>query len=291
MKSNAILNGFIVVLTVSLVIWPLFGGFRLSDETAKWHLAAAANSVRSDPAASDASLEKARQSSKDVEQLIDYWLVVIEKAFESDPESLPNLLAKAVSKNERWFSPLAIETAIRLEEKKEYFLAIETIERTASQAYRDEPVIRNMLAYWRSLADIELEDALEDINIAMESIPENPTPMMLLQAIAYRDTRGWVLHKLGRNEEAIEDANYAVEKRMGLDNSGLAGVINRTLTQLGVEEPPPSEDQKASESDFSLGVLRYHRAKILQALERMEEANKDFDWLKKHNLPIDDSLR
>ena len=290
MKSSAILNGIIVFVTVGLVVGPFFRGFRFSEEVAKWHLAAAANAAETDPEAADASLEKARAASPKVEELIDYWIVVIERALKDDQEALPNLLAKAVSKNSKWFG-LAVSTAIQLEMDQKFFLAIETIERSASESIRSNPSVRNMLAYWRSLGDFELEKALADVNIALESVPENPTPIKLLDAIAYRDTRGWVLHKLGRNEEALEDANFAVEERIGLDNNGIAGWINKTAENLGLEEPATDNTAPASDTEYNLGVLRYHRAKILEALERMDEANKDFDWLKKHNLPIDDSLR
>ena len=41
---------------------------------------------------------------------------------------------------------------------------------------------------------------------------------------------------------------------------------------------------------WSRGVLRYHRAKILEKLGRIDEANDDWKWLDEHHLPPDDRL-
>ncbi len=48
--------------------------------------------------------------------------------------------------------------------------------------------------------------------------------------------------------------------------------------------------ETADLSIWTRGVMRYHRAKILEKLGRSEEAKADWDWLKEQNLPPDDRL-
>jgi hypothetical protein len=41
---------------------------------------------------------------------------------------------------------------------------------------------------------------------------------------------------------------------------------------------------------WSRGVLRYHRAMILEKLGRTDEANSDWKWIEEKRLPPDDRL-
>ena len=60
----------------------------------------------------------------------------------------------------------------------------------------------NQLAYYRALAGIELDEALADVDRAIEL--EGPNPLIL-------DTKAWVLHELGRNLEALSFSNEAIK--------------------------------------------------------------------------------
>jgi hypothetical protein len=42
---------------------------------------------------------------------------------------------------------------------------------------------------------------------------------------------------------------------------------------------------------WSLGVLHFHRAKILESLGRDKEAQQDWDWLTENQLPLDYAWR
>ncbi|MFN9718520.1 MAG: tetratricopeptide repeat protein [Planctomycetota bacterium] len=63
-----------------------------------------------------------------------------------------------------------------------------------------DPGINNDLGYLYADQGKKLEQALQMIQIAVAAVPTNP---------AYLDSLGWVLHKLGRNEEALEQIRKA----------------------------------------------------------------------------------
>ena len=72
---------------------------------------------------------------------------------------------------------------------------IDKLFRDALAAFSDDPEILNFVAYLWSERGINLKNALRYINIVLEQEPNNP---------AYLDTKGWVLHKSGRNFEALQ---------------------------------------------------------------------------------------
>ncbi|HHL71263.1 MAG TPA: tetratricopeptide repeat protein, partial [Bacteroidetes bacterium] len=63
----------------------------------------------------------------------------------------------------------------------------------ALQLKPDNPVIQNNYSYSLAVRGVQLERALELVNAALEKDPENG---------AFLDTKGWILYKLGRQQEA-----------------------------------------------------------------------------------------
>jgi tetratricopeptide (TPR) repeat protein len=62
-------------------------------------------------------------------------------------------------------------------------------------AYPDDPDILNFAAYLWAERDINLDQALRLINIVLKQRPDNA---------AFLDTKGWILHRLERNFEALQ---------------------------------------------------------------------------------------
>ncbi|MDD2600071.1 MAG: tetratricopeptide repeat protein [Kiritimatiellae bacterium] len=62
-------------------------------------------------------------------------------------------------------------------------------------AFPDDPEILNFAAYLWSERGVNLEQALKFINAALRQSPDNA---------AFLDTKGWVLHKMERNFEALQ---------------------------------------------------------------------------------------
>jgi tetratricopeptide (TPR) repeat protein len=112
------------------------------------------------------------------------------------------------------------------------------------------PLLLNQRAYIRALGNIskeELEAGLKDIERAMEMTRDNP---------AYIDTRGYLLHLLGRHDEALRDMNRAIKL-----TASVQGRVYR------------AEDAKKLRED--LAVMFYHRGLIHEALGLKDQAEED----------------
>jgi tetratricopeptide (TPR) repeat protein len=118
--------------------------------------------------------------------------------------------------------------------------------------HRMLPTFLNQRAYIRALANTskeELEAGLKDVEeaIAMER-DDNA---------AFIDTRGYLLHLLGRHKEALVDIKRAIE-----------------LTKGSRERAYRFND--AQELKENLAVMHHHRALIHDALGNKDEAIEDF---------------
>jgi tetratricopeptide (TPR) repeat protein len=118
-------------------------------------------------------------------------------------------------------------------------------------------VLLNGLAYAQALGNVELKDALENVIQAINLVGENP---------AMLDTRGFI-HFLGGNFEAAwPDLNSAV--------AGMEREV-RQLEQTRQYINQAEFEGKLTEHRKSLAVIRYHRALVLDALDKPEEAESD----------------
>jgi tetratricopeptide (TPR) repeat protein len=231
---------------------------------------------------------------------------------------------------------LAEQYALILAAKNEFDSALEAYKILFGEKYARDVVTLNTLAYSRALAHVELDEALVDIDKALSFQPKEP---------GMRDTRAWVLYHMGRYEEALVDADFAVKemerptlmnwlqsqlespaiappasaasREDGKSPEGDAALHQESNQQPkaaevseskqvqmneptleGIAEPLPDSEphqpyltpRLAKPTIWTLGVLRYHRAKILEKLGRSAEARADWDWLEKEHLPPDDRL-
>jgi tetratricopeptide (TPR) repeat protein len=105
----------------------------------------------------------------------------------------------------------------------------------------------NSRAYVRAILNMELDDGLADINRALALDPGNAE---------FLDTRGYLLHRLGRDKEGLEDMNRALAEWNQFDRAEM--------------------DQAARlELDHSLGVMFHHRGEIYQTLGEKDKAEVD----------------
>jgi tetratricopeptide (TPR) repeat protein len=116
----------------------------------------------------------------------------------------------------------------------------------------------NTRAYSRAVLGVELEAGLADIEKAMQQGGESPN---------YLDTRGYLLHLLGRNEEALTDMNRAIlptEREKTIYST-------RNMRRMSKRELK----NQLQEIDHSLAVMYHHRGLIYKQLGRTQEAEKD----------------
>lgn len=279
---SKLLNIAIVLATIGLVLAPVAQS-QFASEIARWYLADAANRVT---AGEDIQrqLAKAKYWCGDVTGQRDYWLLRTEQAMASAPGEVEKVIREAVARDKSNFK-IGINAAMRLSQNSLFAEAAAVLEASCVDGLRDSYEILNHLAYYRALATSDLDQALRDINQALEQRPDDP---------AVRDTRAWVLFQMGKPHEAIKDADFAVKE---FDNASVSEFYGETLgwleERLAGPPEPRSDDgiltqREAGEFLWGRGVVHYHRAKILEALGRSEEAEAEFQWLRKRKLPADE---
>jgi tetratricopeptide (TPR) repeat protein len=289
-----LVNWGIVAATVLLATLPVVGK-QYRKEMARWYLAAATNSVANNPQDVDGYLQRAQQSVPDIHTLRDYWLFSVKRSIQETPEQTVDVVRQAIQQNgQNW--GIGIYAGDVLYNQGDFKAAVDVLELAYDGPLRHNTMALNQLAYFRSLAAIDLDEALEDIEIALGLDPDNA---------AYRDTRAWVLFQMGKPLEALSDANFAIEALAPADEEPADGVSSDWFSwndwlawlddSLAGRPEPRAQDRilsrrEAGEELWGQGALYYHRARILEALGRIDEAEADYQWLRDHSLPTDDRI-
>ena len=283
-KTSTVINRIVVLATVGLALSPVLAD-QFRPEVARWYLAEATNRIVADRD-SGHQVEQARRWASDVSELRDYWIFRAEQALTASPEDVVEVVSQAVKQNKLNFF-LADSYAQRLADQRFFKEAVAVLEAGAIPELKDSPQRLNNLAYFRALAGIDLDEALVDINRALESDPS---------AAGMRDTRAWVLFQMGKPQLALEDADFAVSAVTPQSDSGWFDRSLAWLEEQALAHREPAAESKvltrreAGEQLWAVGTLFCHRAKILEALGRSEEAERDFQWLRDRHLPTDDSI-
>ncbi len=279
-------NWIVVFTAVLLVALPVLSD-QMRAEVARWQLAAAANAAVLGTGDVDALLRQVSQQVENLDEMRDYWLFRIKRALAESPATAPKELQAAIDQNSN-NRTLTRYTASWLWARKEFEYQVRALEIGYRKPDVELPAsLLNELAYSRALASLELDQALEDINAALEDFPNEA---------AYRDTRAWVLFRMGRPLEALEDADFAVQ---AIEQAKTADWVSSLLSALAdwLESSRAPEDSEETLTQRDVGqllwaeaVLHYHRASILEALGRSEQAAEEWQWLRDRQLPQDDRL-
>jgi tetratricopeptide (TPR) repeat protein len=121
----------------------------------------------------------------------------------------------------------------------------------------DDPEALNHRAYMRALAGRDLEAALTDIERALAA--SGPSPEFL-------DTRGYILHLLGRHHQAIDDLNVAIDTAQN---------DRRRLLTLAGHVDPDELAYRLLHADHSLAVMHHHRGLACRAAGLTGQAEQD----------------
>jgi tetratricopeptide (TPR) repeat protein len=160
--------------------------------------------------------ELARTASSDPPQLralADYY-----RAQNRLPD-LERLLRKAADANPRSaMAPMMLGTYLHEAGRAD---DAEAAFRRALAAQPDNPSILNTLAYLNADRNVKLPEALELIDRALKSLPDNS---------AMLDTKGWALFRLGRLPEAEKVLRRALERR---DDPEIAEHLGDVLAARG----------------------------------------------------------
>lgn len=275
-----------ILLLVGLVLYPLVRK-AAPLEYAKWQLAAAANALaHSQWEEAEKHLLAAEESSSEVRSLPDYWGVYL-KLVNGDPQRddstdmLIDKLREAIAENSQnrlagnWLVELLSEQG-RFEE------ALESLKLTYGEDGPRGAVQLNQLAYYRSLANKELDAALKDIDAALQEIPNEPS---------FLDTKAWVLFRLKRLEDALSVVNAALKELLPvIPEEFREAPSDYDPAGLGTAPLGKLPQNLSKERLDVIAVIRFHRMKILEALGREEEALADYRAIRFWGTEPDDKL-
>ncbi len=134
-------------------------------------------------------------------------------------------------------------------------LAIDDATQAIQYVGRETPELLNLRAYIRALGNVdqkELEAGLDDVQCAIRMVRPNA---------ALIDTRGYLYHLLGRQDDALKDLNLAIAMTM----AGRSHVRS------------PDMEQKLNED---LAVMHHHRSLVYQVQGKTKEAEADMQLAK-----------
>ncbi|MFM8570782.1 MAG: hypothetical protein ACKOAU_04210 [Pirellula sp.] len=304
MNSGSFINKLILIATISLPVAPVISDYFGPATTARWMLAEAALEFdRGNVAQAQKLLEKAYDKSEDLITDKNFWRQIerIEASEQADGSSnfMTQLWEKRIRaiENPQVRSEIAFVISSLLSNRKKFEDAARILAENLPPIQLRNATQNNQLAYMRALAGSDLEQALEEVELAIKEL-ENES---------FLDTKGWILHRLGRNEEALEamDKSLSMVDDAWNSNKTLAqclGRINELLGQVDQGNVDQENAEKSAQKSNGWGIdallddfpelsrrlpqmldviatMRYHRMRICEALGKTEEVHRDAAWL------------
>lgn len=145
----------------------------------------------------------------------------------------------------------------RLERHRE---AIDDVTRAIKLSAKTNHTLLNHRAYTRAIANMELDEALADIQQAIDLLGRDEA--------AYLDTRGYIYYLLDRQEEALKDMDLAVQlavmdRKQELQTAAARRQNRRFLAR---------RERLHNESE---AVMIYHRGLVHEKLGHTQQAEAD----------------
>ena len=138
----------------------------------------------------------------------------------------------------------------------------------------------NGAAYLRAVANQDLHQALKEINQVLAGSDKTPLEKLSanerMEQMMWLDTRGYILYRLGRHKEAINDMDRAAT----LARARFAELSNPVERKRRLYASPKLRDMRefqAGEASlfYNLGVIFYHRSLVLEKLKHKRDAAAD----------------
>jgi len=200
MSSGTFVNRMILAAAIGLPVGPVIADYFGPATTARWMLAKAANEFdQGNVVEAQKLLEDAYKKSPDIAADRNFLrqLDRVEANNESSAVSsfYVDLWEQRIGRieNPAIRSEAAFAISSLLSNRKKFDDAARILNVNLPPLEERTAVQNNQMAYMRALAGKDLEQALVEIDMAIKTA-ENES---------FLDTKGWVLHRMGRNEEAL----------------------------------------------------------------------------------------
>ena len=307
MSSGTFVNRMILAAAIGLPVGPVIADYFGPATTARWMLAKAANEFdQGNVVEAQKLLEDAYKKSPDIAADRNFLrqLDRVEANNESSAVSsfYVDLWEQRIGQieNPAIRSEAAFAISSLLSNRKKFDDAARILNVNLPPLEERTAVQNNQMAYMRALAGKDLEQALIEIDTAIKTA-ENES---------FLDTKGWVLHRMGRNEEALVVMDKSLAK---LTEAWSANPkLERCLVRIEELQAQPAAEPAAAESvaaesvvssrtkgwgvdalleefpELSRGLpetleiyatLRYHRLRICEALGKTQEVAREAAWL------------
>jgi len=295
MNSGSFFNKIILLAAISLPVVPVIQDYFGPSTVARWMLAKAANEFdQGNVAQAQQLLEAAYAKSEDLATDRNFWkqLERIQASEDSGQSSsfITSIWEKRIRQieNPKARSEVAFVISSMLSNRKQFDDAVRILDEYLPSLDERTPTQNNQIAYMRALAGKDLEQALIEIDRAIKTM-ENES---------FLDTKGWVLHRMGRNEEALVAMNQSLTKLLEAwsSNNNLEKCLIRIDELLKQDPQAASQQAKGWGIDALLNefpelsrglpelldmhaTLRYHRMRICESLGKTDDVHADAAWL------------
>jgi len=200
MSSGTFVNRMILAAAIGLPVGPVIADYFGPATTARWMLAKAANEFdQGNVVEAQKLLEDAYKKSPDIAADRNFLRQLDRVEANNDSSAVSSfyvdLWEQRIGRieNPAIRSEAAFAISSLLSNRKKFDDAARILNGNLPPIEERTAVQNNQMAYMRALAGKDLEQALVEIDMAIKTA-ENES---------FLDTKGWVLHRMGRNEEAL----------------------------------------------------------------------------------------
>lgn len=250
MSSGTFVNRMILAAAIGLPVGPVIADYLGPATTARWMLAKAANEFdQGNVVEAQKLLEDAYKKSPDIAADRNFLRQLDRVEANNDSSAVSSfyvdLWEQRIGRieNPAIRSEAAFAISSLLSNRKKFDDAARILNVNLPPIEERTAVQNNQMAYMRALAGKDLEQALVEIDMAIKTA-ENES---------FLDTKGWVLHRMGRNEEALVVMDKSLAKLTEAWNSNPK--LERCLVRIeelqaqSAAATPPSDTPSDMPSD------------------------------------------
>ena len=295
MHSGSWPNKLIILATICLPVAPVVADYFGPATSARWMLAQAANEFdRGNVAEAQKLLEAAYNKSEDLATDRNFWKQLERIEASNDSGSSSSFMTSLWDKRIRQIEEPGVRAEVAyvisslMSNRKQFGDAVRILGENLPAMDQRSPTQNNQIAYMRALAGSDLDQALLEIDSALQS-SENES---------FLDTKAWILYRMGRHQEALEAIDKSLEMLTQAWSS--QSILSECLAQINAIQSQAGEDASEKPKGWGLeallgefpelsrrlpdlldmqATLRLHRLRICEALGKTDQVHDEAAWL------------